>query len=82
MLRVEWEGSGQPAKLMSNEELVRMLEALAEREFADAPSGLLVVEEIGLGSHRRWRGYYTGPTALRSLWVELRAERVMTKGIP
>ena len=78
MLRVEWEGSGQPAKLMSHEELIRLLEALAAQEFADAPPGLLVVEEIDLESHTRWRGYYTGPTALRSLLVELRVERGMT----
>ena len=72
-----WDGSGP--RLVTQNELIDELEQLARGDFADAPAGSLVVEGLDAQSRPSWRGYYSGSAQLRSLLVQLQAERVMAR---
>jgi hypothetical protein len=79
MLRVTWDAGGQEPRLATEDQFLSELEQLALGDFVDAPAGTLLVEGFDAQSRPSWRGYYSGSSQLRTLLIQLHAERVITR---
>jgi hypothetical protein len=80
MLRLTWRESSLRPRLLSEEEFIREFEPLAERDFAGAPAGAVLVEGLDAEHRLTWRGHYKSADELRALLRQLKEERALRRG--
>lgn len=74
MLRLTWRTKGNSPRLLRQEEFIEEVSQMAQRDFADAPSGPVVVEALDDESTVRWRCYYKSAAGLGALLQQLLTE--------
>jgi malonyl CoA-acyl carrier protein transacylase len=75
MLRLTWQASPLPPRVLSQDELIRELEEMAARAFAGASPGAVSIEALDEGSRVTWSAYYKSAAELATLLRQLLAER-------
>lgn len=71
MVRVSFSEIGFSPWLLSEDEFLSRVEAMAKTQFADAPPGRISVEAIDDFDRIKWRAYYANVTGLELLAREI-----------
>jgi hypothetical protein len=79
MLRLTWAAAGPSPVLLSDDEFIREFEPLAERDFAGAPAGTLIVEGLDAQQRVCWSAHYKSVHGVVALLRQLREERQLAR---
>ena len=75
MLRLTWQSSSLPPRVLEQDEFIHELEQMAAQAFAREPPGPVLVEGLDERSRVTWRAYYKSAAELSTLLRQLLAER-------